>query len=79
MTDTLRIAGLPAGLVIIVDAAVAPVHFLHEDAEVPAANRFHLPDDQDFTLAIGNRAVIGYDVDLARNTIVLVGPIPAIV
>ena len=62
---------------IIIDATEGPVTFRHELADVPAAQRFNLPDGKDFVLAQGYRAVIEYDEWEARNKILQVMPIPA--
>lgn len=61
--------GFPAGLTAI-DATGGPVTIRHEDARSPAACRFHLPNDRDFTIPIGYRAVLAYDMDLARHQLV---------
>jgi hypothetical protein len=63
-------------MMIIVDATDGPVTFCHELASVPAVRRFSLPDDKDFVLAQGYRAVIEYDEWEARNKILQVLPIP---
>lgn len=61
---------------LVIDAAVDPVQFKHEAAEVDAMRRFRLPDGKDYTLPVGYRAVLGYDEDEARNVILQVMPIP---
>lgn len=61
---------------IIIDATNGPVTFRHELAEIPATQRFNLPDGKDFVLAQGYRAVIEYDEWEARNKILQVMLIP---
>ena len=73
----MNISGMQPFVQIIVDATHGPVTFRHELAEVPAAQRFNLPDDKDFVLAQGYRAVIEYNEWEARHKILRVMPIPA--
>lgn len=61
---------------LVVDARIAPVHFLHEDVRVQAVDRFKLADGKDYILPIGYRAIVNYDENDARNKIVQVIPIP---
>lgn len=63
-------------MLIVVDATEGPVTFRHELADVPAMQRFSLPEGKDFVLAQGYRAVIEYDEWEARNKILQVLPIP---
>ena len=63
-------------MLIVIDATDGPVTFRHELTEVPAVQRFNLPDGKDFVLAQGYRAVIEYDEWEARNKILQVLPIP---
>lgn len=60
----------------VIDAFAETWHFFHEDARIDAINRFHLPDDMDYVLPIGYRAVLGYDEKIARMVILQVMPIP---
>lgn len=73
----MNISGMQRLAQIIVDATHGPVTFRHELADVPAVQRFNLPDNKDFVLAQGYRAVIEYDEWEARNKILHVMPIPA--
>jgi hypothetical protein len=61
---------------LVVDARDEPVLFKHEAAEVEAVRRFNCPDDADYVLAKGYRAVIEYDDEMARNKIAEVLQIP---
>jgi hypothetical protein len=70
------VSGFNPSAVILFDATAGPITFRHEDASVEAVRRFHLRDACDYTLPIGQRAVVHYDDALARNCIVQVLPIP---
>lgn len=53
-------------MAVVMDAVEGPIVVRHEDAAIPAARRFRLPDGKDMTIAVGYRAVFEYNVFEAR-------------